>query len=293
VAEVPTRRGRRLLGTVQGRSRRTVRQVFPDARSGGRRPPATRRPSAVFLLILAVSIAGALLARRTDAPGDRLADVGVFLLVLGGWVVTVCLHEFAHAYIAYRGGDRSVESAGYLTLNPARYAHPVLSLLLPLLFIVQGGIGLPGGAVYLHRHSLRSRAWQSAAAAAGPLVNLVLAVALLRLSRGHLESGHLRFWAGLAFLGLLQLTATVLNLLPVPGLDGWAIIEPYLAADTVRGGEQLKPWGMLGVIVLLQVDRLNRVFFDLVYWLYDRFGADRALQAIGYAAFRFWHSPPL
>jgi Zn-dependent protease len=267
--------------------------VFPDALSRRFGPPATRRPSPVFLLILAVTVAGALLARRSDASGDRLADVGVFVMVLGGWVVTVCLHEFAHAYLAYRGGDRSVESAGYLTLNPARYAHPVLSLLLPLLFIVQGGIGLPGGAVYLHRHSLRSRAWQSAAAAAGPFVNLAFAAVLLRLSRGHLEPDHVRFWSGLAFLGLLQLTATVLNLLPVPGLDGWAIIEPYLAPDTVRGAEQLKPWGMLGVIVLLQVDRLNRAFFDVVYWLYDRFGAERVLQAIGYAAFQFWHTPPL
>lgn len=267
--------------------------MFRDALSRRFGPPATRRPSPVFLVIVGVTVAGAVLARRSDAPGNRLADLGVFVMVLGGWVVTVCLHEFAHAYLAYRGGDHSVESAGYLTLNPARYAHPVLSLLLPLLFIVQGGIGLPGGAVYLHRHSLRSRAWQSAAAAAGPLVNLALATVLLRLSRGHLEADHLRFWTGLAFLGLLQLTATVLNLLPVPGLDGWAIIEPYLAPDTVRGAEQFKPWGMLGVILLLQIDRLNQTFFDVVYWLYDRFGAERVLQAIGYAAFQFWHSPPL
>ena len=72
--------------------------------------------------------------------------------------MSLCLHEFAHAYAAYRAGDRSVEAAGYLTLNPFKYAHPLLSIVLPLLFIVQGGIGLPGGAVYLHPHAFRSKA---------------------------------------------------------------------------------------------------------------------------------------
>ena len=46
---------------------------------------------------------------------------------------------------------------GYLTLNPFKYAHPLLSIVLPLFFIVQGGIGLPGGAVYLHPHAFRSK----------------------------------------------------------------------------------------------------------------------------------------
>ena len=58
--------------------------------------------------------------------------------------------------------------AGYLTLNPFKYAHPLLSIVLPLFFIVQGGIGLPGGAVYLHPHAFRSKRAQSLAAAVGP-----------------------------------------------------------------------------------------------------------------------------
>src|SRR5262249_31945768 len=220
------------------------------------------------------------------------ARFGVFCFVVGGWVVSLCLHEFGHAYVAYQAGDRSVEAAGYLTLNPLKYAHPFLSIVLPLIFIAQGGIGLPGGAVYLHKHDFRSRAMQSLAAAAGPFSNVVFAVVLLVLARSQATNDHIHFWSGVAFLGFLQISAAVLNLLPIPGLDGYAIIEPYRDPHTARGFEPIKPWGMLGVFVLLQINRLNTWFFDLIERLYDATGAPRGLWAVGYDLFRFWRQSP-
>lgn len=263
--------------------------VSPLGRRGSR---GAVRPSPVFLAFVAVAAAGGVLAWTNSAPGSRLADFGVFLFVIGAWVVSLCLHEFSHAYAAYRAGDHSVEAAGYLTLNPFKYAHPLLSLVLPLLFIVQGGIGLPGGAVYLHPHAFRSKASQSVAAVAGPATNVGFAVVLLEIARSHTDGSHLRFWGALGFLGFLQLSAAFLNLLPIPGLDGYAIIEPYLSPDTQRGAAAIKPWGMLGVIVLLQLQSLNAKFFDVVLWLYDRTGAPRTLYAYGYEFFRFWQKTP-
>ena len=256
-------------------------------------------PSPLFLAFVALTAFGGVLAWQATGPGSRPGDLGVFLFVVGGWIVSVCFHEFAHAYAAYRAGDRSVEARGYLTLNPFKYAHPVLSIILPLFFIVQGGIGLPGGAVYLHRHAFRSRAMQSLAAASGPATNVVFAAVLLWLAGGHDASivaflgfggspDHARFWSAVAFLGFLQVTAAVLNLLPIPGLDGWAIIEPYLDPQTAQGAEKIKPWGMIAVIVLLQVDGINRSFFDLVNWLYDRGPASRTLYLAGHEFFKFW-----
>jgi Zn-dependent protease len=255
------------------------------------------RPSPVFGAFVALAALGGWLSWREIGAGSRLGDLGVFLLVVGAWVVSLCLHEFAHAYAAYRAGDRSVEAAGYLTLNPLKYAHPVLSLIIPLLFVVQGGIGLPGGAVYLHRHALRSKAAQSWTAAAGPLTNAVLATILLLLVRGEHGSDHPRLWAGLAFLGFLQLTAAILNLLPIPGLDGWAIIEPYVDPATARGAEQIKPWGLIAVVVLLQVHTLNTWFFDRVYAVYDLLDPQSVLPfrmaELGHSFFRFWAKVPL
>jgi Zn-dependent protease len=259
----------------------------------GKRRRGLVRPSPLFLAFVALAVLGGVLAWVEEEPSSRLGDVGVFLLVLAGWVVSVCFHEFAHAYTAYRAGDRSVEAAGYLSLNPFKYAHPLLSIVLPLFFIIQGGIGLPGGAVYLHPHDFRNRRTQSLAAALGPAVNAVFAVVLLLLARSHTDGEHARFWYGLAFLGFLQITAAVLNLLPIPGLDGWAIIEPYLDPHTQQGAEKIKPWGMIGVIVLLQFQSVRDAFFDIVYGLYDLTGAERAMVFFGQEFFKFWVKNPL
>ncbi|HEY9616580.1 MAG TPA: hypothetical protein V6C64_07060, partial [Microcoleaceae cyanobacterium] len=86
--------------------------------------------------------------------------VAIALFCLG-WIISICVHEFGHAIVAYWGGDTSVKDKGYLTLNPIKYAHPVLSLLLPLVFLLLGGIPLPGAAVYIDSRQLRGRGWQS------------------------------------------------------------------------------------------------------------------------------------
>jgi Zn-dependent protease len=278
----------------------------------GRRRRTAVRPSPLFLVVVAATVLGAASAWWQTTSGSRAGDVGVFVFVLAGWVLSVCLHEFAHAYAAYRAGDRSVEAAGYLTLNPFKYAHPVLSILLPLVFIVSGGIGLPGGAVYLHPRTFRSKASRSIAAASGPAVNLVLGVVCIWFAKNnetdvlsHLnylfapsgsgDIGHARFWCAVAFLGLLQMTAAVLNLLPVPGLDGWAIIEPYLNPITVQAAEKIKPWGLLGVIVLLTINDLNARFFQLVYWIYDRFDGthvSKYMASFGHEFFKWWVGNP-
>ena len=86
----------------------------------------------------------------------------------------------------------------------------------------------------------------------------------------------------------------MLNLLPVPGLDGYAIIEPYLDPETARIGDKVKPWGMIGVIVLLIAFRpLNDQFFSLVNWLARRTGADELLWSAGRFFFKFWAKYPL
>src|SRR3970040_1656278 len=101
-----------------------------------------------------------------------------FLVVLIGWIFSLCLHEFSHALVAYYGGDNTVKEKGYLTFTPLKYTHPVFSLLMPIIFLLMGGIGLPGGAVYIERWRLRGPKWETAVSLAGPLSNALLALML-------------------------------------------------------------------------------------------------------------------
>lgn len=81
----------------------------------------------------------------------------VFPLVLTGFLIGLCLHEFGHAIVACVCGDWSVRQKGYLTLDPLRYTDAAYSIVFPILIMAIGGIGLPGGAVYIDTRLLRRR----------------------------------------------------------------------------------------------------------------------------------------
>ena len=249
------------------------------------------RPSPVFLAIVAITVAGGAIAWFAPIGADgrppAIAYAGVFVFVLFGWLVSLCLHEFGHAYTAWRYGDHDVEVRGYLTLNPLKYSNPMLSLGLPVLFIALGGIGLPGGAVYV-RTSWMTPRQRTTVSLAGPFANVVLAIVLLIAVRVLYDPAHLAFWAAVAFLGFLQVTAVILNLLPIPGLDGYGALEPHLAYETQRKLDPVKGWGFLILLLLLIVPTLNQVFFSVVYAAFDLSGVPSQLVAIGSGLTRFW-----
>ena len=211
-----------------------------------------------------------------------------FVLVLVGWMFSLCLHEFSHALVAYLGGDTTVREKGYLTFNPLKYTHPVYSLLLPLLFLMLGGIGLPGGAVYIETWRLRSRAWVSAVSLAGPTANLILAIILgAFLSVAPVTSSGI--WPGLAFLAFLQVSALVLNLIPLPPFDGFGALEPYLPQGIRMSVAQTR--GMLPFVVfflLWYVPVVNDAFWGLVIFLAHLVGVPFDLAQLGLRGFQFW-----
>jgi Zn-dependent protease len=211
-----------------------------------------------------------------------------FIIVLVGWVFSLCLHEFSHAAVAYAGGDTTVREKGYLTFNPLKYTHPVYSLLLPLLFLALGGIGLPGGAVYIETWRLRSRAWISAVSLAGPTSNLILAI-VLGLILGFAPITSSGVWPGLAFLAFLQVSALVLNLIPLPPFDGFGAVEPYLPEGVRLGVAQTR--GMLPFVVfflLWYVPVVNDAFWTLIFSLAQLVGVPLQLVQLGLRGFQFW-----
>ncbi len=258
--------------------------------SGDSAPPARSRtgwrPSPVFLGIVAVAaLSGWVLWSGNLSWGIGLG-IAAFFFVTACWVITLCLHEFGHAIVAYRNGDLSVAHRGYLTLDPLRYTHVLFSIVLPLLFLVLGGIGLPGGAVFIDRRALRSRFAQSAVSAAGPLINLAIAIVLAVALA--LREANTPFWAAVAFLVFLQVTSAILNLLPVPGLDGYGIIEPYLPRAFAAQAARIAPFAVLGLFALLWIPAFNAAFFTGINGLVSLLGVPDGAVGAGYGLYQFW-----
>ncbi|MFJ8182196.1 site-2 protease family protein [Streptomyces sp. NPDC096105] len=248
--------------------------------------PSDRRVSPVFLGILAVSAVTGWATWTGFAAEPGLA---VFLFVTSAWIVSLCLHEYAHARTALHGGDVSVGAKGYLTLNPMKYTHALLSIVLPVLFVIMGGIGLPGGAVFIERHRIRGRLRHSLISAAGPLTNVLFAVVCTApFWLGALDGVPSAFRFALAFLALLQVTAAVLNFLPVPGLDGYGVVEPWLSPGVRRQVEPFAPFGLLFVFALLWVPTVNGAFFDMIDAVLGFLCIEEIDTYCGFGLFRFW-----
>ena len=254
-----------------------------DAGSRVRAPRGSFVPSPIFAGIVAVFVLAGVLA-WFQKGNDRFS---VFLFVVFGWLLSLCLHEYAHALVGYFGGDYGVIHRGYLQLNPFKYVNAVMSIVLPVIFIIIGGIALPGGAVMIDHHRLRSKRWDTAVSLAGPAVNLIFAVILIvPFAAGVEVFHHPVFWSAVAYLAFFQVTAAILNLLPIPGLDGGNAVYPWLNYEYRRGFDAVRPWGFLLAFALIYLGR-NHIF----NWLFDlmgHLGVDQGIIFIGETLFRFW-----
>ena len=266
----------------------------PDAALRRKPLPSLRgvlQVSPVFYGLVGITAAAGALLWFGILPG--LTGALTIVFVTAGWITSVCVHEFGHAFVAYLAGDRSMRTSGYLDLNPLRYANILLSLVMPVAFLLLGGIGLPGGAVYVDRSALRSRAWDSAVSVAGPAGTLVCALIvaspfLVPGNEGWFNQTNADFFGALAFLGFIEVIALVLNLLPVPGLDGYGIIRPWLPYTLQGLANQYGQLGILAVFgVLWFVAPVSHAFFQAVLQITTSIGIPPILIGFGQSNFRF------
>ena len=220
-------------------------------------------------------------------------QLSVFLFVILGWIVSVSLHEFGHALIAYYGGDHGVIRRGYLSLNPLKYTNGFMSIVLPVIVLLLGGIGLPGGAVFVNLEAVRDKRIRSLVSAAGPImtggVTLLLASPfILGLAPTNFNQ-HSEFWGALAFLVFVELWAFVFNLMPIPGFDGFGILRPFLPA---RLTAQINRFGSLilfGFIALYLTDSfVQRWFWRLLGNGLALLNVNMNLVRYGLDIFNFW-----
>lgn len=168
----------------------------------------------------------------------------IFLIV----VFSVCLHEFFHAFTAVKEGDESLRE--HLTLNPLKQMG-VMSIIM-LLFL-----GIAWGAVPVNRELLRRKQSILYISLAGPFANfllLILSFVLFLFSyrwggQGALDQAQMNtLYFLLITMGVYNFVLLIFNLLPIPGLDGWHILQYFLPRKMELRSEWVK--GIMAGMIL-------------------------------------------
>lgn len=215
---------------------------------------------------------------------------------IAAWLLPVLLavtvHETAHGWIARRFGDKTAEMQGRLTLNPIKHIDPIGTILVPGLMLL-----LPGGFVFgwakpvpvdwrNFKHPKQDMAW---VAAAGPASNLLMAFAWALLARLATDlPGETWVKMPLLFMGVagifINTILMVLNLLPLPPLDGGRVLTGLLPAPYAYRYARIEPYGFMILLVLLMTGVLSFFMWPFVQLFLDMFAGVAGLKAGAFRA---------
>lgn len=174
------------------------------------------------------------------------------------FLFSLCLHEFAHAWAAYRLGDSTAARLGRLTLNPIAHADLVGTVILPSICVFSGlpFFGWAKPVPVDTRAFANPRSGMALVASAGPASNIFLALLftglLAAFSRTDWQWGNVQVSSGIQVLCALaiqvNLFLAVFNLLPLPPLDGYNVVQAVLPSSVVGVLERLAPF--TGILLL-------------------------------------------
>lgn len=184
--------------------------------------------------------------------GTLTRDALLFFAVL---IPSVILHEISHGVVALAFGDPTARDAGRLSLNPVRHVDPFGTVILPALMVMSTGAAFGyAKPVPVRPSRLRNpRAHSLLVSLAGPATNIALAlvatVALRIVLSGDQLPSRLVFDVLIAF-GLANVVLAVFNLIPLPPLDGSAVLERFLPTRWLGPWFQFRRYSMLVLLGL-------------------------------------------
>jgi len=192
-------------------------------------------------------------------------------------LLAITVHEAAHGWVALRLGDKTAMMLGRLTLNPIKHIDPIGTLLVPGLLLVMGGF-IFGWAkpVPVTWENLRNPKRDMAfVALAGPLSNLLMALmwaAIMKLGLVLATSGSAELVAlPLIYMGgagiTINLMLMVLNLLPLPPLDGSRVVSSMLPDPLAWQYNQLERWGLVILLGLMLMGVLGKILWPPINYL--------------------------
>lgn len=179
----------------------------------------------------------------------------------------ITVHEVAHGWVANKLGDPTARMLGRLTLNPIKHIDPIGTLLIPAILILLHSPFLFGWAKPVPvtaQNFKKPRTGMAWVAAAGPAANLVMAVIWVGIAWAALTfSQQVPLIAPLYYMGVFGVVANValgvLNLFPLPPLDGSRVLAGVLPPEGARVLYRLEPYGLFIVAILLASGLLNAV----------------------------------
>jgi len=179
----------------------------------------------------------------------------------------ITVHEVAHGWVALRYGDRTAQMLGRLTLNPLKHIDPVGTVLVPAILLLAGGFifGWANPVPVDWRNLRHPKRDMAIVAVAGPLANLGMAVVWALIAKLGLALGAASAWFAvpLILMGkvgvLLNLILMVLNLLPLPPLDGGRVLVGLLPDKLAWQVSRVEPYGFFILVALMITGLLGTI----------------------------------
>jgi len=182
-------------------------------------------------------------------------DTTTIIFSLLVMLFSVVIHEVAHGYAALFLGDRTAEYQGRLTLNPIKHMDLVGSIIVPLVSFYLGGFAFGWAKpVPFNPNNLRNKRWDELiVAAAGPLMNIVIAISFALLIRflPFVFAGAGLDIASIAVI--INLTLALFNLMPVPPLDGSKIFWAFLPVRFMSVRRKIEDLGIIPVLLFVMI----------------------------------------
>ncbi|MCQ8105241.1 site-2 protease family protein [Methylomonas sp. SURF-2] len=209
---------------------------------------------------------------------DELTLVQRIVVWLLPVVFAITVHEVAHGWMAKQYGDKTADQQGRLTLNPLKHIDPVGTIIVPGLLLITFTGFIFGWAKPVPvdaRNFKNPKKAMMMVALAGPLSNLLMAVGwalLIRLGVA-IEVEYVSMpliYSGVAGI-TINLVLALINLLPIPPLDGSRVLSGLLPDYWAWRYNQLERWGFLILLILLASNVLSMVLAYPLYYVQQLF----------------------
>lgn len=196
-----------------------------------------------------------------DMSPERVRFIAVGMIV---FILSVAMHEFGHAYVADRLGDRLPRAQGRVTLNPMAHAHPIGTLLLPFFFLATtGSIGFAWGKPV--EHTTHDRKRRLLISFAGPAMNVVLATICVGVAVALVRFGNLAEGSDLVsafkLVVLLNFTMFFFNLIPAAPLDGGSVVRGLIPESWVDAWDQYSVYAPFVLVAFLMIPKLGVIIW--------------------------------